>query len=270
MNRTEIQVLGMSRSGNHAITGWIFRQATGRKVLLNCAEGKTNPFFSCRPMGTDVGWMSEPAVDLDAEREGRFSCKDLLIHTYEDSWLGHAFSRELKVNRDAWMGPSRRRIELVILRDPFNLFASRLRMGCALSPGVAPRMWKQHARAARVGGVSLRPERKVVLYNRWISDWTYRSDLAEYLGLAFTDDGFHSVSACGGGSSFDGTSFDGQAGAMHTDQRWRDYVADRRYLDLFDDELIGISEELFGPTPFALDEHIGAPSSESAKVAPGL
>ena len=262
MNRTEIQVLGMSRSGNHAITGWIFRQAAGRKILLNCAEGKTNPFFSCRPMGADHGWASDPPVDIEAERNGRFSCKDVFIHTYEDSWLGHAFSNELRARREAWIGPSRRRIELVILRDPFNLFASRLRMGCALSEKVALRMWKQHARVALAGGTAEGAERKAVLYNRWVSDRTYRRDLTGCLGLPFTDDGFHSVSGCGGGSSFDGVSFDGEAGAMRTDRRWRDYIADRRYRDIFDRELFEISEPLFGPAPIALDDrgnNTGAP-----------
>lgn len=89
---------------------------------------------------------TDPPIDLEAERKGRHAPKDLLIHTHEGSWLEHAFSARLEAKRDDWLGRARRRIRLVVLRDPFNLFASRTRMGCRLSAKVAPRIWKQHAR----------------------------------------------------------------------------------------------------------------------------
>ena len=249
MNETEIQIVGMSRSGNHPITDWIFAQARGRKVLLNGAEGKTNPFLTCRPLASGLGWRAEPDLEIEAERRGRHAAKKLLIHTYEDSWLGHAFSNELAAHREAWLGPSRRRIELVIVRDPYNLFASRLRMGCSLTPKVAPRMWKQHARVAlrqaRVGGA----ERRAILYNRWTSDRAYRREVAAFLGVPFTDTGFERVSDVGGGSSFDGTAFDGRADAMRTGERWRAYADDPSWRELFDAELVELSDRLFGETP---------------------
>lgn len=254
MNQLELHILGMSRSGNHAITDWIFLQAKGRKLLLNCAEGKTNPFLTCRPLEGDVSWRADPPINIEAERSGRFSAKDLLIHTYEDSWLGHAFSREFADHHDAWVGPSRRRVELVILRDPFNLFASRTAIGCALSSKIAPRMWHQHA------GVALSPasrgsvERRVVIYNRWARDRAYRRDLARFLGVPFTDRGFDAIPACGGGSSFDGTSYDGRATAMPTDERWRRYADRDEYRNLFDVRTIELSERIFGPAPRVLDD----------------
>ncbi len=51
----------------------------------------------------------------------------LLLQSYEDSSLGHAFSRDLEAHHDGWLGRSRRRISLIVSRNPFNLFASRLR-----------------------------------------------------------------------------------------------------------------------------------------------
>lgn len=108
LNELEIQMCGMSRSGNHAIANWIFRQAPQPKLLLNCAEGKTNPFLSCRPLSTGIPWQADPDNDVEAERRaGPFRDKALLMHTYEDSWLRHAFSRELDRHHDDWPGPSR-------------------------------------------------------------------------------------------------------------------------------------------------------------------
>ena len=248
MNDVEIQMLGLSRSGNHAIADWIYMQAPAPKLMLNCAEGKTNPYLSCRPLDSGRGWQSEPAGLYASGRAGRHRDASLLLHSYEDSWLGHAFSRDLEAHHDAWLGRSRRRISLIVLRDPFNLFASRLRADAGAS-GLAMRIWKQHARAVLGPQPALPGEFVPVLYNRWRSDPGYRQALADRLGLRFTDAGFDNVPACGGGSSFDGIDFDGKAAAMPTDQRWRVYADDPDYLRLFDAQAIALSTRLFGPPP---------------------
>lgn len=248
LNELEVQMCGMSRSGNHAIANWIYRQAPQPKLLLNCAEGKTDPFASCRPLSTGLPWRTSPDQDVEAERgTGPFRRKALLMHTYEDSWLRHAFSTELEEAHDEWLGPSRRRIEVLVVRDPFNLFASRLRMGASLSAGIARRIWKQHARAALVPKAPRGHERMAILYNRWCTDRAYRAQIARQLGLEFTDEGVEDVPACNGGSSFDTTSFDGRASEMATTDRWQMFRDDDRYWQIFDEETVALSAELFGP-----------------------
>ena len=250
MNELEIQVLGMSRSGNHAVCNWIFSQAGEPKLLLNCAEGKTNPFTTCRPFSTgQPGWRAAP--DPDAAPESRAD-RALLMHSYEDSWFAHAFSGDLEANHAAWLGPSRRRVRLLILRDPYNLFASRLKMGAALSTHVSRKMWKQHAREA-LGETRKVKDKVVVLYNRWATEKDYRRALAVQLGLTFTDAGADHVPQTMGGSSFDGTAFDGRAAEMATRDRWRAYVHDLAYRAIFDAEMVSLATRLFGPPPADLD-----------------
>ncbi|ETX29014.1 hypothetical protein [Roseivivax isoporae] len=249
MNELEIQALGMSRSGNHAIANWIFRQAEAPKLLLNCAEGKTDPFLSARPLMTGGPvWRAVDAAGR-ADLAHRSRSRRLLYHSYEDSWLAHAFSDKLERHHDAWLGPSRRRVRLLVLRDPFNLFASRLRMGAALSPHVSRRMWKQHARAALGRGRKV-PDLVVVLYNRWCREPAYRAALARALGLSPCDAGLDEVAATAGGSSFDGLLYDGRAGQMPTGDRWRAYADDSEWAALIDDEMCTLSEDLFGPAPW--------------------
>src|SRR5690554_3224295 len=80
-NRNELRVMGMSRSGNHAIINWILSQAKGRTCFLNCAEGKTNPFTSARPLHTGLAYDANyPEFDWEQERAGLLSQKDLLVH----------------------------------------------------------------------------------------------------------------------------------------------------------------------------------------------
>lgn len=249
LNDRELRVIGMSRSGNHAIIAWILAQAEGRTCFLNCTEGKTNPFVSCRPLEDGRCDRSSPAVRLDREAAGEVSPKDLLLFSHEDHFLGHARSERFEQHHDRWVGRSRRRLDLLIVRDPFNVFASRRRSGIEhLSPVVARRMWMQHARAARSGRHAARaalPELVPVLYNRWCRDAGYRRALAERLGLRFDDRARQTVPGCNGGSSFDGTRFDGRAERMAVTQRWRAYAADPDYRTLFDRRLVDLALALF-------------------------
>src|SRR4051794_21427526 len=130
-NATEIRVVGMSRSGNHAIINWILDQCRGRSCFLNCAEPGFNPFASARPLTPEAPGhrASFEGFEIEAERRGRFSRKDLLIHSYEDTFLGPFAKAATEERHHRWVGSSARRIDLLILRDPRNLFASRLASG---------------------------------------------------------------------------------------------------------------------------------------------
>lgn len=89
MNSREFRVIGLSRSGNHAIINWILKQARGRTCFLNCAEPNTNPFRTARPLDDGRSVIANYAdFDFSAEREQRFSRKDLLMFSHEDCFLG--------------------------------------------------------------------------------------------------------------------------------------------------------------------------------------
>src|SRR3954447_26457911 len=121
----------MSRSGNHAIINWILAQWPGRTCFLNCAEPGQNPFLSARPRTPELPpWRAlYPDFDIEAERAGLLTRKDLLLHSYEDTFLGPFKKAENEDRHDEWLGRSGRRVDLLILRDPRNLFASRLASG---------------------------------------------------------------------------------------------------------------------------------------------
>jgi hypothetical protein len=109
---------------------------------------------------------------------------------------------------------------ILILRDPCNMFSSRIRKASLQNiPGIFPRedgpfmqrvvqLWKNHAREFL--GMTEHLENKVcILFDAWFADVNYRKSLSRQLGLEFSDRGFSRVSDVCRGSSFDGIAFDG-------------------------------------------------------------
>lgn len=256
VNETEIRVVGMSRSGNHAIINWILAQAPGRTCFLNCAEPGWNPFVSARPRTPELpGWRAlYEGFDVEAERAGRLSRKDLLVHSYEDAFLGPFAKAENEARHDEWVGGSARRVDLLILRDPRNLFASRLASGYGwLDDRLVTRVWSQHAREFLGLRRKLRQERLTVSYNEWVASPEYRRAVAEALGLEFDDRAAHKVPAAAGGSSFDGTAYDGRAEQMPVLRRWHRFAGDPRFERMLTPDVRDLSDRIFGP-PVALPE----------------
>jgi hypothetical protein len=249
INELEIRQIGMSRSGNHALANWIVRQAVGRVCFINCAEPRSNPFHTARPL--DDGAVAEAnyaGFDLSAERSGRLTRKDLLLFSHEDCFLG-MLSRAgaFETNHDRWLGPSRRRVDLLLLRDPFNLFASRINGGTgSVASATAFRIWKQHAREFLELRRHLRDDRVLVNYNRWVREEAYRREVAEALGLPFSDAGRLQVPAVGSGSSFDGRAFDGNADGMPVLERWKWLQRNPRCLQGFDADVVDLARRIFG------------------------
>lgn len=274
-NGHEVRVIGMSRSGNHAIIDWLLHQMPGRRCFLNCAEPGQNPFETARPLGDqEVCASNLPGFDLAAERAGRHQPKDWLVHSYEDVYL-----RRLAETRETpGVGGSARRTDLLILRDPFNLFASRRRFGLferdsgvasyIVTLGTALRIWKQHARQF-LGRRRVLPGRVIpVSYPEWTKSCAYRQSLAAELGVPFDDARFACVPDTAGGSSFDFMACADDAAAMKVHQRWRHYADDPDFRELFDAETIELARNAFGPMDVAISA-LGLAPSAAASPAEG-
>jgi hypothetical protein len=252
----EICVVALRRSGHHAIVEWLLRQLHGDGCFLNDCRADSSPFI--RNKGARVTGR----VNLEEERPGSFTRKDYLVHNYENRSLSKIFSRSRLEQWDELVGTSRRRVHLLILRDPFNNFAGLVRRGEGHTPGdtltYSPEtilrgveLWKRYAREF-VGLTDFIPREKIgVTYNAWFADRAERKSLADALQLDFTDEGIEKVAAWGPsrGSSFDGFSFDGRASQMRVLERFREYEDDPYYLSLFDPEIIDLSERIFGVVP---------------------
>lgn len=288
-NDVEIRVYGLMRSGNHAIIQWVQNQFRGKVTcfLNNVDHGDHDPYATNKAR---VLTGVEDDISTDALRRLE---KALLIYSYEDrqileqsgaDFVRSIFQQRFEQNRERYFGASRHRFDVLILRDPFNCFASRIALISERGPvggvsdvDIIASNWKVLAHRALEILRTADPHSLVVSYNVWASDPAYRARLSSALMGSFDDSTMTVTPHFGGGSSFSldpitVTTFARKwrllldprtvkrvpefwlrlRGPKQEDYlgRWKLYRCHDEYRRLFrDKEIAELSEKLFGDIP---------------------
>jgi len=223
--RRELRILGLQRSGNHGIINWIIKQSKGPLVFLN----NLNPAWR--------SWMTPRFYVRDGSGQVvDMAFSEWLIYSLENKTINEL----INMRQGDLISVERR--DMLILRDPYNTFASWMAdaglkeqlLGC---PIWHVQRWCEYAeeflsRQRLQNGL-------YVNFNQWASEQAYRQELAGDLRLAFTDAGADQVAVIGhgGGSSF---------GDRDVLNRWQRFIADSSFRALFtDDRMTDLAEELF-------------------------
>lgn len=263
VNRAEIRFCGLQRSGNHPVINWLYSQARESKCFLNWVPRDANPFIYFQKRATVDEFQKDffQKFNVFAEQIGFHSRKNLLIYSFEDENLKNIASDTFERHHDRWLGKSEKRFDALLLRDPFNLFASRQKKENDIlenryslkddaERAALISLWKEYAREF-LGETNLLPNKRTISYNRWFSDRDYRQRLSASFELEFSDDTMDTVLPIGGGSSFDRTRKDADASSMKVFDRWTHYRDDPFFKAIFtgDPELVELSQRIFGESP---------------------
>ncbi len=242
VNQKEIRIVGLRRSGNHAIINWIRKQATGKVRHLNNIPAQKNPYR--------VLYQHYPKERLQLDAIGKFLKLDCLLYSYEDYALSQITDWRFEKKHELYFGRSSVRYDVIILRDPFNLIASRLKQGylkVKAPEQTIINLWLEYAKEFLGETQYLKNNKLCINYNRWFIDYKYRQQLATKLKLEFTDTGINEVKPQGGGSSFEGLKLNGKANEMKVLDRWKNFVYHPLYREVLNNqELIAYSEKIFG------------------------
>ncbi len=284
-NALELRVFALQRSGHHAVMNWVLANTRGRYCFLNDCRPQHPPFHVERIAKNPDHWLRTNIPDLDyrAEAEGRHAPKDLMIYNYEDRSLAEVETAAFRRHRAAWVGTSARRRDLIIVRDPLNVVASRLKK---FLPRVKNRqrwyrrmtmdLWLEHARAALRGPHGFE-DPIIINYNHFVADPSARAEAAEALSFEADDASLETVSTYGGGSSFSGT--ERPPSVEELTARWRSFEGDPYFRSFFaDPAVLASAEPLFGgqdgfePMRAFLEECAGAAQGRAAaaKLLPGF
>lgn len=250
INQKEIRVAGLRRTGNHAIIGWIRSQHPAKSWHLNHPPAGKNPY--------QYLYAHYKKPHLRQEAIGKFEKKSLLIISYEDQPLDQICSPKFEKFHDVYVGLSEACFNVLILRDPFNLLASRLKSKMSSldddSAYNALQLWKAYAREFLNETQLLKGNKICINYSQWHLDKPYRQELAKSMDLVFTDSGRERVRGYGGGSSFDGRNLDGNASQLDILNRWQAFEDVSQFWQLFrDEELLHYAKSIFGTASLPFD-----------------
>lgn len=219
----EVILIGLRRSGNHAVANWLvslFKDAV---------------FFN------DVD-VEKPFLKPPALKKGDFPDKQgLRLISFEDHALKVLKSKRSWLRKGASEG-ERNRTYILLLRDPLNLFASQLQAGMHRpinNHGLNYRqIYLSYVKESEANRKFLGEKILTVWYNDWKNSREYRESVARELGVSIESEELSGVLSFGGGSSFDGTNYDGNADRMQTEARYTRFIGNKDYELLLKNRLV--------------------------------
>lgn len=258
----QLEFYGMRRSGHHIIMDWIFSQIKTPIFFFNDIE----PYFKIGSL-YDSGFWKNP---LPGGRYGE-SFK-FYSFNYEDAPIKDLNKYMKKYGSLVFFKKPNRVKKIFILRDPFNMFASRIKFfrekniqakldgkrllrynkeiaagGVAWYNEAAIERWCEYAREF-LGETNYHNNKIFIDYNKWCKDEEYRKSIAKIFAPAksYNDSSRKKVPANGGGSSFDLREFNGKGDMMKTDERWKVMIKDDEYLTIISNpELMRLAQKIY-------------------------
>lgn len=238
-NRLEILFLnGMKRSGIHFFMSLVVR-GTSQNVLF-CNDVGRNQFPLDPIWGQELYLRGLLAKDL------------ILIIGYED-YSVHDFRETIEKHRKALNVVDGDHRAVVIVRDPFNSFASRWHLNHAIGREFRTdaeyrqkiqELWIDHASGLLDSGRGQSTGELIFVdYNRLVVDMEYRASVSRAIGLPLYRGHLSHVSNFGWGSSFTGT--DTLLNPEVVLRRWEALSTSEDFLDLFNDRLVALAASLY-------------------------
>lgn len=210
--RTLILAIGLQRSGNHAILGWV------------------------ESLFPTVTFHNDQSHDLFADEAGLRALLEsdkaaCTIISFEDSanrtQTPGALLRDSLSPAPDWLSTEYDLHRLVILRDPYNTWASRVAANARAkefgNPLTSDPSWDLYRRNwMALAALRSDPNWTLALFNAWKEDAAYRQHLCAELGGSYSEEALDQVSHRGGGSSFEGVPRPSYGGML---KKWRKYVS---------------------------------------------
>lgn len=237
-------VYAMQRSGHHAVMAWLqdcYEQA-------GLSTGHLNDVYHGHVPGLEV---TDPGVQDILEAS---SSQHVTFVNYED--LGYRQRNEAPSYREVQARPDVISQDVIVLRDWYNMAASRLRsIDQAKRSGVGLQLhdlpwrqvtqaWEDHASHALTGVPT------TLYYNQWFADRQYRCAAAAQFGLLNSDRSIDNVPVFGRGSSFDGMTYMTSGRKMSVLERWSQLSLGSHQLLIEISEssaaLTGLNHQIFG------------------------
>ena len=219
-------MFAICRCGHHAIIDWISDMHSGEVFFRNCPRANVLPPNSCS--------FRRPTDSPNREA---------YIFNLEDRFPEVAV-KMIKDNKfQIYAGPSDKVYNIIVMRDPYNLYASR-----KFHVELGPRMKRKKPKtdfmelwivyAEEVLRTTQHIDNPVFIsFNEWFSDRKYRDNIAQSFGLK-NNESIQHVAHSGGGSTFDKKEYEGEAQKMKVLERYKTVLDDPYFKDMINNERV--------------------------------
>ena len=258
----KIMVSAMHRTGHHAIAVWLLHQLPGisdfsiktvTQWFFYIQNNNGVSYLANNPLKTGKDEHPDKADFtnfIKAYHQTNSSLTNMVVGTHEqvgikDTVWACGTSDIFAVNCDL----------VVVLRDFKNWVASCVRMA---HRDTNPNFWQREIGEVlseeKIGlykdhckHYHILDGKNYVLFNKWASDKEYRREIAEGLGVEFTDAALNQLSPFGGGSSFSSMTHLKTASAMRVNDRHREMAGISDYEKVIKEnkEALEMSNEIF-------------------------
>lgn len=241
--KKEIRIIAQRRSGQHAIVFWIISQINGPVYYINnitrlkLNKSKFEPFEDGYRINNECYLFNIGQTDAMKENISSLKDKELFILNAEEENLKDVINK-IESSKFYPKHSSKEKINILILRDPYNFFASRLKAGEKRTfPAWANpffmgyksvKQWIKYAKEF-LGLTSYLEDKIILNYNKWVCDIEYRRNISKLLGLEFKDK-ITKIYQFGGGSSFDKIKYTDNINDLKVLERWKHYKTEKHYL----------------------------------------
>jgi hypothetical protein len=244
----EIRIFGLQRCGQHLIINWIIKQCKGKVLFVNNMKIDGGPLGGWRKMYYEDGVLKK------LKSYDNLGAIDYYIYNYEDISFSDVPARPF------FPAPCKF-VQILVIRDLFNFMASRLKIMYTRKRGCKIKLTHLFGRkkilkywietAKEFLGETKKLKNKIgINFNSFFLNKAYRKNIADKLGLDFTDEGLNEVTKFGGGSSFDSTKYDGQAQKMGVLKRYMEFEKDATYRNLVNHSIAArYSKKIFNFIP---------------------
>jgi hypothetical protein len=231
----EFRMIGDRQGGQHAVAYWLFHQFNGVIYWKNSGQHKH-----------DLLKMSNfPDLKLFKQwSENTINKHTAIAVSYEDKTLE-------VVNTYPYPQYTEKRYDIIILRDPYNCFASKIhnwRNRCPRKAGkfeMKLNAWKQKARTVISKECSF-----FIDFGKWFSSKEYRQLILTWFpkdAFVFTDDHLNNIPKKAGASTWDERTFEGKAQQMDINNRYKGIIDDPLMKKIMaDEEVKELSDKIFG------------------------
>ena len=237
----EFRVTGDRQGGQHAVLYWLFSQFRGRIFYKNNAMRghnilKRSQFPSLELFRSNIFFDNDNDNDNDTIAT---------VALYEDKSVNY-------INNLPYLLHGEKKYDIIILRDPYNLFASKIH-GWRSYYKNSKRLdqfderliaWKQKAEEVLSG------KGYFINFNKWHINKIYRKEIVSAFpkeAFKFNDSAKHFMPKHGGKSQWSGRKFMKEANKLDLFNRYKKIIKDPLMIRLMEDkEVAELSNQIFG------------------------